>query len=117
MRGKSADGRLGSWKEIAAFFGKDERTVKRWEAQRGLPVHRVPGGNRTTVYAYTRELEDWLRRDSAPTPLVTELSPAASEVTSPSAIRSPPRLAFAIALGALILVSATAAPQVDHAGE
>jgi len=51
MRGKSADGRLGSWKEIAAFFGKDERTVKRWEAQRGLPVHRVPGGSRTTVYA------------------------------------------------------------------
>src|SRR4051812_38445396 len=29
--------RLKSWKEIAAFFGTDERTVRRWE-ERGLPV-------------------------------------------------------------------------------
>ena len=33
--------RLDSWKEIAAFFGRAERTVKRWETERGLPVHRV----------------------------------------------------------------------------
>ncbi|MBL8594759.1 MAG: hypothetical protein JNK01_18895, partial [Devosia sp.] len=41
--------RLNSWKEIAAFFGKDERTVKRWESIRGLPIRRVPGGTRTSV--------------------------------------------------------------------
>jgi tetratricopeptide (TPR) repeat protein len=58
--GQSKDRRLNSWKEIAAFFGKDERTVKRWEAARGLPVRRVPGGARTTVFAYVRELEQWL---------------------------------------------------------
>src|SRR5450755_3270608 len=52
--------RIDSWKEIAAFFGRDERTVKRWEGQRGLPVHRVPGG-RGTVYAFTQELTAWLR--------------------------------------------------------
>jgi tetratricopeptide (TPR) repeat protein len=52
--------RIDSWKEIAAFFGRDERTVKRWEGQRGLPVHRVPGG-RGTVYAFTEELTAWLR--------------------------------------------------------
>lgn len=23
--------RIDSWKEIAAFFGRDERTVKRWK--------------------------------------------------------------------------------------
>ena len=34
--------RLDSWKEIATFFGLDERTVKRWEKERGLPVYRVP---------------------------------------------------------------------------
>ncbi len=50
--------RLDSWKEIGAFFQRDERTVKRWEATRGLPVHRVPGGGR--VYAYTNELTAWL---------------------------------------------------------
>jgi hypothetical protein len=57
------DGRIGaekplkSWKEIASFFGRDERTVKRWEAGRGLPVHRVPGRTRASVYAYPSELE------------------------------------------------------------
>jgi tetratricopeptide (TPR) repeat protein len=52
--------RLNSWKEIASFFGKDERTVKCWEA-RGLPVHRVPGGTRASVYAFSGELDSWLR--------------------------------------------------------
>src|SRR6202041_1755241 len=53
--------RLDSWKEIAAFFGRDERTVRRWEKERGLPVHRVPGGARSAVFAYTNELADWLK--------------------------------------------------------
>ncbi len=53
--------RLDSWKEIAAFFGRAERTVKRWEAERGLPIHRVPGSGRGSVFAYTDELADWLK--------------------------------------------------------
>jgi len=53
--------RLDSWKEIAAFFGRAERTVKRWEAERGLPVHRVPGSGRGSVFAYSDELADWLK--------------------------------------------------------
>jgi tetratricopeptide (TPR) repeat protein len=52
--------RLETWKEVAAFFGKDERTVKRWEAERGLPVHRLPGAARSRIYAETAELEAWL---------------------------------------------------------
>jgi len=55
---------LVSWKEIAAFLGRAERTVKRWERERGLPVHRVPGGERGSVYAYPRELADWLKGKS-----------------------------------------------------
>jgi len=51
--------RLDSWKEIAAFFGH-ERTVRRWEKERGLPAHRVPGGERGRVFAYTHELREWL---------------------------------------------------------
>ena len=54
--------RLDSWKEIAAFFGRDERTVSRWE-KLGLPVHRLPG-TKGRVYAYTEELSAWL---AAPT--------------------------------------------------
>ena len=52
--------RLGSWKEIAAFFDCDERTLRRWEKERGLPVHRVPGGTVGRVFAYTDELSAWL---------------------------------------------------------
>ena len=50
--------RLNSWKEIAAFFERDERTVNRWEKTLGLPVHRLPGA-RGRVYAYTEELARW----------------------------------------------------------
>jgi TolB-like protein len=56
---------LISWKEVAAFFNRAERTVKRWERERGLPVHRVPGGERGGVYAYPSELTDWLRGKSS----------------------------------------------------
>jgi Tfp pilus assembly protein PilF len=54
------DRRLSTWKEIATFFGCDERTVKRWETTRGLPVHRVPNGIRSPVFAYESELRAWL---------------------------------------------------------
>jgi len=56
--------RLDSWKEIAAFLGRAERTVKRWETERGLPVHRVPGGGRSAVFAYAGELAEWLKGKS-----------------------------------------------------
>jgi TolB-like protein len=36
--------------------------VRRWETERGLPIHRVPGSARGVVFAYTNELEEWLRR-------------------------------------------------------
>ena len=51
---------LVSWKEIAAFLDRAERTVKRWERERGLPVHRVPGGERGGVFAFPEELKAWL---------------------------------------------------------
>ncbi|MGC1372468.1 MAG: tetratricopeptide repeat protein [Candidatus Sulfotelmatobacter sp.] len=73
--------RLDSWKEIAAFFGRAERTVKRWESERGLPVHRVPGNGRSSVFAYTHELADWLK--SRPEDLDSE-APTPSELAPPS---------------------------------
>lgn len=64
---EDSDGkRLDTWKEIGAFLGRDERTAKRWEKERGLPVHRVPGTGRATVFAYTGELTRWLHRDEGP---------------------------------------------------
>jgi tetratricopeptide (TPR) repeat protein len=61
--GESRNGsgrRLSGWKEIGAYFQKNERTVKRWE-QRGMPVHRLPGAANTAVFAYADELEAWLK--------------------------------------------------------
>lgn len=57
----SANLRLDSWKEIASYLGKGERTAKRWEAERALPVHRLPGGGRGSVYSYSAELDEWLK--------------------------------------------------------
>lgn len=57
--------RLASWKAIADYFDCDERTAKRWERERGLPVHRVPGLKRSGVFAYTSELDSWMQ-SSAP---------------------------------------------------
>jgi len=92
---------LVSWKEIAAFLNRSERTVKRWERERGLPVHRVPGGERGSVFAYPGELADWLKgkapelepEDSAPGNPVGghAVDPAAQHVAAPeTAAAAPP---------------------------
>jgi tetratricopeptide (TPR) repeat protein len=57
--------RLVGWKDIASYLGKADRTVKRWGSERGLPVHRVPGTAKTSVYAYPAELDRWLESASA----------------------------------------------------
>ncbi|HLB89863.1 MAG TPA: hypothetical protein VJK29_19555, partial [Terriglobales bacterium] len=52
--------RLDSWKEIAGYLHRDVRTVIRWEKERSLPVHRLPGGKRHGVFAYPEEIDAWL---------------------------------------------------------
>jgi tetratricopeptide (TPR) repeat protein len=76
--------RLDSWKEIAVFFGRDERTVNRWEKELGLPVHRLPG-TKGRVYAYTDELLAWRaapRNDGAALPNQNLASLPANETPS-----------------------------------
>lgn len=58
--------RLTSWKEIAAHFGRDVRTVMRWEKERALPVHRGPNGRTGVVIADTSELDAWARGVATP---------------------------------------------------
>ena len=65
---------LNGWKEIGGYVCRDIRTVERWEKQRGLPVRRMPGAGRATVYALVSELDEWLE-SAGPTVLqVTERS-------------------------------------------
>ena len=60
---EAMDGQLGrrleSWKEIASWFDRSEKTVRRWEQREGMPVHRLLHEKRGTVYAYSVELEAW----------------------------------------------------------
>ena len=51
--------RLESWKEIAAYLGRDVTTVRRWEKREGLPVRRLHHSRLGSVYAYTAELDAW----------------------------------------------------------
>ena len=55
----SNNGALTSWKEIAAHFHREVRTVQRWEKEEGLPVHRHLHQRQSSVYAYREELEAW----------------------------------------------------------
>jgi len=64
VNGSSGQERIDSWKSIAQYLGRSSRTVQRWHRTYGLPVHRL-GGDSSSVFAYTDELEKWLRnRDS-----------------------------------------------------
>jgi TolB-like protein/Tfp pilus assembly protein PilF len=51
--------RLDSWKEIATYLKRSVRTVHRWEAEQGLPVHRHLHQSSGTVYAFKHELDHW----------------------------------------------------------
>ena len=91
--------RLRGWKEIGRWFGVDERTVKRWEASRGLPVHRVPGEPRAPVFAYENELKAWVEKDRGG-------AAAVAEAPGPSAEPAPRRPWLALAVLLLAVAAA-----------
>lgn len=82
--------RLDSWKAISAYLGRDESTVRRWEREAGLPVRRVPGSRRSSVFANSAELDAWLNM-SAPgageTPVLTPPDPV--QAARPAVGRAP----------------------------
>ena len=55
--------RLESWKQIAAYLDRHVTTVRRWEKQESLPVHRHAHSKLDSVYAYPSELR---RMDRGP---------------------------------------------------
>lgn len=73
--------RLESWKEVAAYLGRDVRTVQRWERQEGLPVHRLRHSKLGSLYAFAAELDVWRQ--------ARELGPSIAV----------PRRTFALSLG------------------
>ncbi len=53
---------LNSWKEIAAYLDRGVRTVQRWHMSYGLPVRRIGNSLRSPVFAFSGEVDDWLRQ-------------------------------------------------------
>jgi TolB-like protein/tetratricopeptide (TPR) repeat protein len=93
--------RLESWKEIAAYLGRDVTTVRRWEKREALPVHRLHHSKLGSLYAYTTELDAWRReRASGALPYTPDsaFAPASTWLTG--------RLPAAIVLVALIVMFA-----------
>ena len=71
-------GRLDSWKAIAEYLKRSPRTVQRWHAGFGLPVHRF-GGGKGPVFSYPDELDAWLSGFSEE---AQEGSPGASQLSA-----------------------------------
>lgn len=90
--------RLDSWKAIAAYLGRDAGTVRRWERSRGLPVHRVPGGKGASVFAYTAEIEAWLKSaaQESPDSDAADVEPAIENDATPVSSRRPMWVAAAV---------------------
>lgn len=63
-----AEALLNSWKEIAVYMGRSERTVQRWEKRFGLPVRRPAGRSRSAVIALPSEIQAWFRAAPASSP-------------------------------------------------
>ena len=51
---------LNGWKQIAIYLDRGVRTVQRWEAELGLPIHRPHGRFKSTVLAIPSELDSWI---------------------------------------------------------
>ena len=84
--------RLESWKEIAAYLGKDVRTVQRWEKREDLPVHRLQHEKQGSVYAYKSELDAWWK-SSEPFESLESEDPFGSDlVDDPDNLEDPPQV-------------------------
>lgn len=104
--------RLESWKEIASFIGRDERTAMRWAKEQGMPVRRDPASKRGRVFAYRSELAIWVdsrsvvlagpsstsnttETDAAPETPATEGSFAADDAAGLESQRATSRIGYA----------------------
>jgi hypothetical protein len=85
--------RLDSWKAIAEYLRRDERTLRRWEKQ-GLPVRRMADAPGHSVFAYKSEIDEWLRATTRRS-VRAQTTAVASEVhTPPTPPGSAPRRTF-----------------------
>jgi Tol biopolymer transport system component len=99
---RSPEGRLDSWKEIAAYLNRDVTTVQRWEKREGMPVHRHVHDRIGSVYAFRAELDEWTRsRNLRVEPSGNPGSPISA--VPPQASRSSKSLRLGLLIAAILL--------------
>ena len=102
---------LNGWKEIASYLGKSVRSVQRWEATLGLPVHRIKTPDGQIVYSERKEIDDWRRQLEAhpvaepENPVDPEALPGAPARPGPGRRRSATwwEPAWLVALGVVLI--------------
>jgi tetratricopeptide (TPR) repeat protein len=92
--------RLESWKEIASYLNRHVTTVRRWEHQEGLPVHRHQHATLGSVYAFARELDRWFEGRQLESVAEQETTPDESAGVGPLPL--PPSLASTTGRGRLV---------------
>ena len=65
---------LDSWKEIAAYLKRSEKTCRHWVKELGLPVRRLEESPKARVFAYADELDRWLEKTGHSEKLVEEVA-------------------------------------------
>jgi tetratricopeptide (TPR) repeat protein len=94
----ASNGRLDSWKEIAAYLRRSVRSAKRWEKEEQLPVRRHMHGKRDSIYAYKPELDDWWSNRGAKLRDENGAKEIAPEVIAPAS-DEPQAIALAATVG------------------
>jgi CheY-like chemotaxis protein/predicted DNA-binding transcriptional regulator AlpA len=74
---------LNSWKEVAQYVGRSERTIQRWERELGFPVHRPAGKLRSSVIAIAAEIDEWIRNSPAARSQPQHFAPAVASQSPP----------------------------------
>jgi len=96
--------RLESWKEIAAYLGRDVTTVRRWERREAMPVHRLLHRKLGSVYAYTMELDAWRNeRTPAAATDAPDARPLPVVVQRGASVRTAVALAASLTLAAVLI--------------
>ena len=96
-----AEGRiLESWKEIAEYLRRTPKTCQRWEHDLDLPIHRLDGSPKASVFAYQEELDRWLNEKLHEKELAEDKSSRAGQRK---------RRFFYVALPLVLVLAATAA--------
>ena len=102
---KTGETPLQSWKEIGAYLQRNAVTVRRWEKEEGLPVHRHPHRSRSSVFAYPSELDAWRASRAVP--------PDQSHVRAAAPPNVWLRLTFALTLVLCLLIAGDGARPVS----